>query len=157
MQIWLWHHINASAQPNGSFSTPLAKGHFSGANGISDLTSLSSVHLGAFASDRYYSFSSYWIILYFSVRETRHIVPPCNKAGICKVRLEFQEFQILLKCCTLSSVFSSADDVSSAELMVLLICSSSVVVRPSTFALNHYSSYSSYSIILNFLLEKLAI
>ena len=58
---------------------------------------------------------------------------------------------------------SSADDVSSAELMVLLICPSSVVrcpssvVRPSTFALNRYSSYSSYSIILNFLLEKLAI
>ena len=34
---------------------------------------------------------------------------------------------------------------------------SSVVVRPSTFALNRYSSYSSYSIILNFLLEKLGI
>ena len=31
------------------------------------------------------------------------------------------------------------------------------IVRPSTFALNRYSSYSSYSIILNFLLEKLAI
>ena len=61
-------------------------------------------------------------------------------------------------------IFSSADKVSSAELMVLLICPSSVVrrrpsvvVRPSTFALNRYSSYSSYSIILNFLLEKLAI
>ena len=54
-------------------------------------------------------------------------------------------------------VFSSADKVSSAELMVLLICPSSVVVRPSTFALNRYSSYSSYSIILNFLLEKLGI
>ena len=53
--------------------------------------------------------------------------------------------------------FSSADDVSSAELMVLLICPLSVVVRPSTFALNRYSSYSSYSIILNFILEKLAI
>ena len=53
---------------------------------------------------------------------------------------------------------SSADPkVSSAELMVLLICPSSVVVRPSTFALNRYSSYSSYSIILNFLLEKLGI
>ena len=55
---------------------------------------------------------------------------------------------------------SSADDVSSAELMVLLIVRrrpSSVVVRPSTFALNHYSSYSSYSKILNFLLEKLGI
>ena len=47
---------------------------------------------------------------------------------------------------------SSADNVSSAELMVLLI-----VRRPSTFALNRYSSYSSYSIILNFLLEKLGI
>ena len=34
---------------------------------------------------------------------------------------------------------------------------SSSVVRPSTFALNCYSSYSSYSIILNFLLEKLGI
>ena len=62
-------------------------------------------------------------------------------------------------------LFSSADPkVSSAELMVLLICPSSVisrpsssVVRPSTFALNRYSSYSSYSIILNFLLEKLGI
>ena len=58
---------------------------------------------------------------------------------------------------------SSADPkVSSAELMVLLIVrrpSSSSVVRrrPSTFALNRYSSYSSYSIILNFLLEKLGI
>ena len=56
-------------------------------------------------------------------------------------------------------LFSSADPkVSSAELMVLLICPSSVVVRrPSTFALNRYSSYSSYSIILIFLLEKLGI
>ena len=61
-------------------------------------------------------------------------------------------------------IFSSADPkVSSAEVMVLLICLSSVVrrpstvVRPSTFALNRYSSYSSYSIILNFLLEKLGI
>ena len=63
-------------------------------------------------------------------------------------------------------IFSSADpQVSSAELMVLLICPSSSVVRrrpssvvrPSTFALNRYSSYSSYSIILNFLLEKLGI
>ena len=33
----------------------------------------------------------------------------------------------------------------------------SSVIRPSTFALNRYSSYSSYSIILNFLQEKLAI
>ena len=56
----------------------------------------------------------------------------------------------------LDDFISSADDVSSAELMVLLICLSSVV-RPSTFALNRYSSCSSYSIILNFLLEKLAI
>ena len=63
-------------------------------------------------------------------------------------------------------IFSSADNISSAELMVLLIvrCPSSVVrrrpssvVRPSTFALNRYSSYSSYLIILNFLLEKLGI
>ena len=52
------------------------------------------------------------------------------------------------------SFISSADDVSAAELIVLLSFS---VVRPSTFALNRYSSYSSYSIILNFLLEKLAI
>ena len=55
-------------------------------------------------------------------------------------------------------VFSSADPkVSSAELMVLLICPSSVVFRPWTFALNRYSSYSFYSSILNFLLEKLGI
>ena len=61
--------------------------------------------------------------------------------------------------CTCYYFISSADPkVSSAELMVLLICPSSVVVvRPSTFALNRYSSYSSYSIILNFLLEKLGI
>ena len=66
--------------------------------------------------------------------------------------IHFQELHI--KSC----IFSSADPkVSSAELMVLLICPSSVVVRPSTFALNRYSSYSSYSIILNFLLEKLGI
>ena len=62
---------------------------------------------------------------------------------------------------TLAAFISSADNVSSAELMVLLIVRrpSSVVVRrrPSTFALNRYSSYSSYSIILNFLLEKLGI
>ena len=56
-------------------------------------------------------------------------------------------------------IFSSADDVSSAELMVLLIVRRplSSVVRPSTFALNRYSSYSSYSKILIFLLEKLGI
>ena len=58
-------------------------------------------------------------------------------------------------------IVSSADDVSSVELMVLLIVrrpsSSVVVVRPSTFALNRYFSYSSYSKILNFLLEKLGI
>ena len=58
----------------------------------------------------------------------------------------------------LTYMFSSADPkVSSAELMVLLIGPSSVVVRPSTFTLNRYSSYSSYSIILIFLLEKLGI
>ena len=58
----------------------------------------------------------------------------------------------------LTPLLAPADpQVSSAELMVLLICPSSVVVRPSTFALNRYSSYSSYSIILNFLLEKLGI
>ena len=58
---------------------------------------------------------------------------------------------------TKAHIVSSADlKVSSAELMVLLICLLSVV-RPSTFALNHYSSYSSSSIILNFLLEKLGI
>ena len=57
----------------------------------------------------------------FFTGETRHIVPPCNKAGISNFCLEFQKlqkFQISWK---------------------------------------HYSSYSSYSIILNFLLEKLGI
>ena len=53
--------------------------------------------------------------------------------------------------------FSSADSVSSAELMVLLIVRRPSSVLPSTFALNRYSSYSSYSKILNFLLEKLGI
>ena len=57
----------------------------------------------------------------FFTRETRHIVPPCNKAGISNFCLEFQKlqkFQISWK---------------------------------------RYSSYSSHSIILNFLLEKLGI
>ena len=57
----------------------------------------------------------------FFTGETRHIVPPCNKAGISNFCLEFQKlqkFQISWK---------------------------------------RYSSYSSYSIILNFLLEKLGI
>ena len=50
--------------------------------------------------------------------ETRHIVPPYNKAGISNFCLEFQKFQISSK---------------------------------------HYSYFSSYSIILKFLLEKLGI
>ena len=57
----------------------------------------------------------------FFTGETRHIVPPCNKARIPTFCLEFQKlqkFQISWK---------------------------------------RYSSYSSYSIILNFLLEKLGI
>ena len=57
----------------------------------------------------------------FFTGETRHIVPPCNKAGISNFCLEFQKlqkFQISWK---------------------------------------RYSSYSSYSKILNFLLEKLGI
>ena len=57
----------------------------------------------------------------FFTGETRHIVPPCNKAGISNSCLEFQKlqkFQISWK---------------------------------------RYSSYSSYSKILNFLLEKLGI
>ena len=71
-------------------------------------------------------------------------------------RLKIYE-DVSKKACIESFIFSSADPkVSSAELMVLLICPSSFV-RPSTFALNRYSSYSSYSIILNFLLEKLGI
>ena len=47
--------------------------------------------------------------------ETRHIVPPCNKAGISNFRLEFH------------------------------------------ISLKRYSPFSSYLIILNFLLEKLGI
>ena len=57
----------------------------------------------------------------FFTGETRHILPPCNKAGISNFCLEFQKlqkFQISWK---------------------------------------RYSSYSSCSIILNFLLEKLGI
>ena len=57
----------------------------------------------------------------------------------------------------LQEIFSSADSVSSAELMVLLTVRRPSSVLPSTFALNRYSSYSSYSKILNFLLEKLGI
>ena len=37
----------------------------------------------------------------FLTRETRHIEPPCNKAGLSKFHLEFveyDEFQISLKC-----------------------------------------------------------
>ena len=113
-------------------------------------------------------------------------------------------WQVGLSC---GELFSSADDVSSAELMVLLICPSSVVRRPSVnfcfksllllqFLFDHsefftgetshivppynkagisnfclefqklqkfqisskrYSSFSSYSIILKFILEKLGI
>ena len=57
----------------------------------------------------------------FFTGETRHIVPPCNKAGISNFCLEFQKlqkFQISWK---------------------------------------RYSSFSSYSIILKFILEKLGI
>ena len=50
----------------------------------------------------------------FFTGETRHIVPPCNKAGISNFCLEFQEFQ---------------------EFQI---------------SLTRYSSFSSYSIILNF-------
>ena len=54
----------------------------------------------------------------FFTGETRHIVPPCNKAGISNFCLELQKFQISWK---------------------------------------RYSSFSSYSIILKFILEKLGI
>ena len=77
----------------------------------------------------------------------------------------FLHFIITIEYRRIFLVSSADPKVSSAELMVLLIClssvvrrpSSSVVVRPSTFALNRYSSYSSYLIILNFLLEKVGI
>ena len=57
----------------------------------------------------------------FFTGETRHIVPPCNKAGISNFCLEFQKLQKF--------------EISSKR----------------------YSSFSSYSIILKFLLEKLGI
>ena len=57
------------------------------------------------------------------ITNKHRIVRPCLEEG-------FQSF------------FSSADPkVSSVELMVLLICPSSV--RPSTFSFNRYSSFSS--------------
>ena len=57
----------------------------------------------------------------FFTGETRHIVPPCNKAGISNFFLEFQKFQKF------------------------------------QISWKRYSSFSSYSIILKFILEKLGI
>ena len=57
----------------------------------------------------------------FFTGETRHIVPPYNRAGILHFCLEFQKLQKF--------------QISS----------------------KHYSSFSFYSIILNFLLKKLGI
>ena len=95
------------------------------------------------------------VLYVYNCRHEKAIKPSCilfNDTWSCIMCL----VPCIWSCMTI--VFSSADPkVSSAELMVLLICPSSVVVRPSTFALNRYSSYSSYSIILNFLLEKLGI
>ena len=54
----------------------------------------------------------------FFTRETRHVLPPCNKAGISNFCLEFQKLQKL------------------------------------QISWKRYSSFSSYSIILKFLLEK---
>ena len=46
--------------------------------------------LHSFASNRCSSFSFYWIILFFT-RETRHIHPVCTKVDISKFHMEFLE------------------------------------------------------------------
>ena len=56
----------------------------------------SKFHFGFQFSLKCYSFFSvYWIILIFFTRENRHIVPPCDKAGICT--LDFMNFYSQIK------------------------------------------------------------
>ena len=98
----------------------------SGADGITDCPS-SVVVVRRPSSSVNFCFKSLLLLQFlfdhseFFTGETRHIVPPCNKAGISNFCLEFQKFQKF--------------QISSKR----------------------YSSFSSYSIILNFLLEKLGI
>ena len=68
---------------------PLTESHLSGADGIIGLSVIivqSSVNF----LNCYSSSSCYSIILIFFTRETRHLVPPCNKVGMLNFHLEFQ-------------------------------------------------------------------
>ena len=91
----------------------------------------------------------------------RHIVSPCNKAGISKFHLEFwkfQELQIYLKSYSSFSSFSVILNFFAWETCYIVtpcnIAGISDFRLEFHISLKRYSSFSSYSIILIFFLTR---
>ena len=104
--------------------------------------------------------------------ETRHTVPPCNKVRISILLLElleFQEFQISLKRNSYSSRLFDHSEFFSGEtrhIGLMPPCNKDGILnfhlefrkfQEFQISLKHYSSFSYFLIILNFLLDKLGI
>ena len=102
--------------------------------------------------------------------ETRHIVPPYNKAGISNFCLEFQKlqkFQISSKALLLLQFLFDHSEIFTGETRHIVspynkarisnFCLEFQKLQKFQISSKRYSSFSSYSIILNFLLEKLGI
>ena len=89
----------------------------------------------------------------FFTRETRHIVPACNRVRISNFCLEFQELKISLKHYSLSSYSIILIFFTKETRHIVPPCNKAGI---SSFCLEFqiylkcYSSFSCYSIILNF-------
>ena len=109
----------------------------------------------------------------FFTGETRHIVPPCNKAGISNFCLEFQKLQkycrnyrFLPTLLLLQFLFNHSEIFTGETRHIVSPCNKARIsnfclefqkLQKFQISLKCYSSFSSYLIILKFLLEKLGI
>ena len=103
--------------------------------------------------------------------ETRHIVPPYNKARISNFCLEFQKLQKylpdFLKTLLLLQFLFDHSEIFTGETRHIVppynkagisnFCLEFQKLQKFQISSKRYSSFSSYSIILKFLLEKLGI
>ena len=105
--------------------------------------------------------------------ESRHIVPPYNKARISNFCLEFQKLQKycrnarFLKTLLLLQFLFDHSEILTGETRYIMspynkarisnFCLECQKLQKFEISSKHYSSFSSYSIILKFLLEKLDI
>ena len=94
------------------------------------------------------------------IRETRHILPPCNKPRISKFHLEFQNiFELLL---LLQSLWDISEYFHQENLNIIIVQSRHFESPPRIFqelkdsrvSVTHYYSYRSLWVILIFLPQK---